>query len=98
MILKLGGMEALLQTINTTFDNMVMMNGLWAISNLCKGGLPLEFYKIVTLTLAKIIQRETDLSTLGYAASALFYLSKEESKIQKVIGIGIIPLLVSCLK
>jgi hypothetical protein len=36
-ILKKGGMDALIKVINTTLNKNIIRNGVWAITNLCRG-------------------------------------------------------------
>ena len=46
IILKKGGMEALIKIVETSTNKIVIRNGSWAITNLCRGN-PVPEYKYV---------------------------------------------------
>lgn len=100
MILKYGGLEPLLNIVNTTTNRIIIKHGTWAISNLCRGK-PLPDINLVSPaipTLAAVLMRETDIDVLTDAAWALSYLSRREQEVARLVETGVIPSLVKQLE
>lgn len=100
LILAHQGLQPLIEIISTTEDPQMIKNGIWAISNLCRGR-PLPDIKLVEAAipiLCQVLKRETDPDVLTDAAWAVSYLSRGAAKIQAIIETQVIPSLVKHLE
>src|SRR5688572_9497029 len=100
MILNVGGLDALLQAVNRTSNHLIIKNGIWTITNLCRGKPlpPVSLVESCIPTLCAAIKRETDTEILTDAAWGLTYISKNEAQIQQIINTGIIPSLINLVE
>ena len=93
-------MNILLQIVNTTSKKNIYKKIIWIISNLCQGSSVrhLEIVETAIPTLVKIILTETAFDTVRNAVSALFYILRAGSGIQKVVETGVVPSIISYLR
>ena len=98
-ILKSGGLEPLVRLIQNTTDKVMIKQGAWALSNLCRGSpLPkYEFVKSAVATICQVVKLGIidDKEILADCCWALSYLTEgQKSKIQRVVETGVIPSIV----
>lgn len=98
-ILKLGGLQPLLDILNETTSRVILKHGSWTLSNLCRGKPlpPIVDVEIAIPTVCRIIQVENDVELLIDVAWALTYLSRE-SRIKPIVESGVVPKLINLLK
>jgi len=103
MVLKQGGLTALaaalLDPVNTNKTTFVR-NGIWALSNLCRGR-PLPEFKYCAPAinpLIRVIRETSDQEILTDAAWALSYLSDSGTdRIERLVRSGVVPRLVELI-
>jgi len=88
-ILASGALYPLLKIVEdpSTAQNIIK-NGIWMISNLCRGrpSPPIDKVKSATPVLCKSIQSQTDIDVLTDAAETLSFLSRTPSVIDDLIS------------
>lgn len=76
-IISYGAVDLLVKLLNRTIDESIVKQGLWALSNLCRGKPLPAFSKIYKAIepLVNAIKTQTDMDTIADAAWALSYIS-----------------------
>jgi len=78
-------------------DNLIIKQGTWALSNLCRGKPEPDYNKVrdAIPVLSSVIQESIHLDVLSDALWALTHLSEGNYlKVQRVLQTGIVPSLV----
>lgn len=95
-ILKAGGMKALIAIVESSPSKLVLKNGIWAITNLCRG-TPYPNYELIknaTEVLAKalISNLVTSKEIISDCCWSLSYMCEgPKSRIERVMHTGVLP-------
>jgi len=99
-VLRMGAMQGLVNAIGTSTHTSLIKNGVWSVSNFCRGKPepPFEFVRVALPLIKHLVETTKDEEVLTDACWALSYLSDgENDKVQAVLETGVTPRLVSLL-
>lgn len=100
-LLNEGAFEKIVYTITTAKKDTTIANGVWALSNLCRGKNPhvnFDYVRPHLDVLANIIATSTDISAISDACWALSYLTDSDAaQIQEIIDTGVVSHLIRLL-
>lgn len=100
LILEARGLESIIEVVDKSNDQEIIMIGTRAISKLCRGKPlpPPQAVEMAIPTLSSVIQKSKDQIVLADAVQALGYISRCQPQGEEVIKSEIIPRLIELLE